>query len=266
VFDWKKKVKTLLLPYLFWGVLYQTFLWGLGIIGGAPVWETFGLRLGSLLKLEGGPVWFLCALFIATICFGFLIKNVYVSVGVSLALLCLSWFVPRMENIAEAFLRAFAGCIFMVLGFWGISIWKIKANNWLIFVAFFVHIVLMRLNPIIDMSSREYGNLFLYLLNACLGTWIILQMAMKLDGASYSNCFMIRMLKCWGRKSVIILCIHPFIIQMIRLADYKIFHNVLSGLGIFEGIIISVIVMGILTVFLPSLYIVFGWTWGMKGF
>ena len=61
----------------------------------------------------------------------------------------------------------------------------------------------------------------------------------------------IRLLEYWGKNSIKILCLHGFIIEIIRLVDYKIFGNVLVCMGRWEGVVFTRIIMIILTSSMP---------------
>ena len=49
-----------------------------------------------------------------------------------------------------------------------------------------------------------------------------------------------------GRNSLIVLCTHMFFIEVIRLLDYKLFDNVLYTLGILEGVVFGMLVVGLM--------------------
>ncbi|MEE1085704.1 MAG: acyltransferase family protein [Schaedlerella sp.] len=67
--DIKKKMRTLILPYLFWGTLYQMFLSILKIIGGAPISETICRSFVNVITVQGSSMWFLPTMFGAFIIF-----------------------------------------------------------------------------------------------------------------------------------------------------------------------------------------------------
>lgn len=71
-------------------------------------------------------------------------------------------------------------------------------------------------------------------------------------------------LKYWGENSIKILCLHSFVIQIIRLFDYKLLGNLLPRLGIFEGIVFAILVMAILTILMPVFNKFFYWSFGIQ--
>lgn len=74
----------------------------------------------------------------------------------------------------------------------------------------------------------------------------------------------IRLLEYWGKNSIKILCLHGFIIEIIRLVDYKIFGNVLVCMGRWEGVVFTSIIMIILTSSMPLINKFLWWSFGER--
>ena len=47
----------------------------------------------------------------------------------------------------------------------------------------------------------------------------------------------------YGKNTLCILCTHMYLVEIIRLLDYKLFDNILYTLGLMEGIILGGMVM-----------------------
>ena len=52
----------------------------------------------------------------------------------------------------------------------------------------------------------------------------------------------------FGKNTAIILCTHMFVVEIIRLVDYKLFENLLYNFGIFEGFLFGGIVLAVMVV------------------
>ena len=262
-FGWKEKAKSLLLPYLFWGFVFQMFLWTLEIIGGVPILETFKMRMGTFFELSSGPMWFLPCMFIATLIFFIRTNKKWIHIGVAILLLGIGMFAPEPAHIGFLY-RAFIGNFFICFGFYSYKFFRKVINNILFALIGLISLFLIFQNETVSIAARSFGNPILYIVNGCLGTWVLIQLCMKLELSKLSACKVLQILKLWGAKSVVILCTHSCIIEILRLLDYKIFNNVLPKLGIGEGFALSFMVMSIITIFMPILIRLFGWTWGFK--
>lgn len=258
----KSKGKTLVFPYFIWGTIYQLFLGGLQILGGAPIGETLKLKIFMVFSMTGSAMWFLPSMFIASILFYILKNDCRIHIGSSIVLMAAGMILPKSGPIIECFLRACIGYLFMTIGFYGYNIYKKKACNRLFLVILFVSVGFSYLNGPVDMADRIFGNPILYLLNGLLGTWIMIQLCMKIE--KYVLGVPWAFIKLWGEKSIIVLCTHGFVIQILRLLDFKIFNNILPSFGIIEGMVITIITLGSITLFMPFLVKCFGWTWGYK--
>lgn len=74
-FKLKRKILTLLLPFFIWNTVYQLFISVLSILGGAPVKTTLLSNLRVVIELQGSAMWFLPAMFMATLLFFLTIRN-----------------------------------------------------------------------------------------------------------------------------------------------------------------------------------------------
>ena len=182
---------------------------------------------------------------------------------VEILLLGIGMYAPEPAHIGFLY-RAFIGNFFICFGFYSYKIFRKVINNILFALIGLISLFLIFQNETVSIAARSFGNPILYIVNGCLGTWVLLQLCMKLELSKLSACKVLQILKLWGAKSVVILCTHSCIIEILRLLDYKIFNNVLPKLGIGEGFALSFMVMSIITIFMPILIRLFGWTWGFK--
>lgn len=166
--------------------------------------------------------------------------------------------VPECNCYLSAILRAFIGAVFIALGFYGYKFYTKEVKNWQLVCLFVISLFTILMNGLVSIASRDYNNPFLYIFNGCIGTLIVYQMAMRMRQIKTIS----GILKYWGENSIKILCLHSFVIQIIRLFDYKLLGDLLPRLGIFEGIVFTTLIMAILTLLMPVVNQFFNWSFG----
>ena len=97
-------------------------------------------------------------------------------------------------------------------------------------------------NSLVSLVSCTFGNATLYVLNSLLGTFILMQISIHLY-QTFEQSRITSGLAYIGRNSIVVLCTQSFVIEFIRLADYKLLHSVLPQLGYGEGFVFCAIVM-----------------------
>ena len=249
IFKLKSKIFTLLLPFFVWSTLYQLFISILAILGGAPAKATLLSNMKVVIQLQGNTMWFLPAMFLSTFFFLLTVRNRVLNIITSCLLFIAGIIVPEYNCYLSAILRAFIGAVFIALGFYGYKFFTKEVKNW--------QLVCLGL---VSIASRDYNNPFLYIFNGFIGTLIVYQMAMRMRQIKIIS----EILKYWGENSIKILCLHSFVIQIIRLFDYKLLGNLLPRLGIFEGIVFAILVMAILTILMPVFNKFFYWSFGIQ--
>ena len=107
----------------------------------------------------------------------------------------------------------------------------------------------------------ELEYLLVFYLNGCVGSLVLIGLSKKLVNIKFTT-VNFKLLSNWGINSIIILCLHRFIIEVIRLVDYKFLDYFFVKLNFFEGIVIAIIVMICLKIIIymipTKLYILFG--------
>lgn len=242
-FNFFKKSKSLLIPYIVWNSLYQLFLCFLNFIGGNFTFDILHSRLVNVLKFTGSALWFLPVMFLSQLIFLLTANKKLLNIILSVCLFSLGLFVPHTSQIIELFIRSFVGVGFMAIGYYGYKIYRKQTNFFIIIAILIIDGILTFSNGLVDFAYRMFGNRIIYVLTAVLGTYILLQVCMKFKG----NSIVTKILQLWGNNSIIILCLHQFIIQILRLIDGKFFNNVLMSLGLFEGFVLMGLVMLLLT-------------------
>lgn len=260
IFKLKSKIFTLLLPFFVWSTLYQLFISILAILGGAPAKATLLSNMKVVIQLQGNTMWFLPAMFLSTFFFFLTVRNRVLNIITSCLLFIAGIIVPEYNCYLSAILRAFIGAVFIALGFYGYKFFTKEVKNWQLVCLFVISLFTIFMNGLVSIASRDYNNPFLYIFNGFIGTLIVYQMAMRMRQIKIIS----EILKYWGENSIKILCLHSFVIQIIRLFDYKLLGNLLPRLGIFEGIVFAILVMAILTILMPVFNKFFYWSFGIQ--
>lgn len=261
-FDFIKKSKSLLLPFFLWNTLYQLFISVLAIIGGAPAKVTLIDHLSAVVQLGGSAMWFLPAMFISSLIFLISANNKYANITIILITALIGLLAPECNDFITAFLRSFVGLAYIAIGFYCVRFYSTKYKKPYIVALLAVSLLSAFTNGTVSIASRRFNNPVLYIINGCLNTFIIFQITMRLK----KGYFISKVLKYWGENSIKILCFHGFVIQIIRLIDYKLFNNFLPRFNAFEGFILTAIVMIILTIAIPLINKLFNWTFGIKNY
>ena len=254
-----RKVKTLLLPYAIWGALYKLFLSVFQIIGGDCVSDTLLKSGKEFIELNSGAMWFLPVMFIAFLIFLLIYKIKKGGYVVFVAIMFIGILAPQTNNpYLDTLYRAFIGSGFLAIGFYGCKIFQYRISIPALGVLFIINLFLAFINGKVDLLTRVFHNFILYVIVACLGSYLLLSFSRLLTEHIKSQKWLEK-IEYAGRSTIEILCLHMFVIETYRLLDYKIMGNILPQLGIFEGIIIAFIVYLLLVLVLPyvSRYIAF---------
>ncbi len=259
ILNFNRKVKTLLLPYVIWGALYKLFLAVFQIIGGGRVSDTLLKNGKEFIELKSGAMWFLPVMFIAFLIFLFIYKMKKVGYVIFVVIMFIGMLAPETNNpYLDALYRAFVGSGFIVIGFYGCKVFQYRMSGPALGVLFAINLFLVFINGKVDLLTRVFHNYILYVIVACVGSYLLLSFARLLTEHLGSKKW-VEKIEYAGKSSIEILCLHMFVIEVCRFLDYKIMGNILSQLGIFEGIIIALIVYLLLVLVLPysSRYIAF---------
>lgn len=261
-FRYRKKARVLLLPWIIWGGTYQLFIGCLKIIGGQSIVEQIKIYMVEFVELGFGSVWFLPALYIASAILLSIVDNKKMSSMIVVACLIIGFYMPEYSGIANTLLRSAAACGFMGIGFFGANIFMGKTSVLKIVICILIFVIFVSYNGVVAMYSRTLAHPTIFLITGVLGTYILLNFCKYLKNDKEHP--LIECLKIYGKKSIIILCMHSFLIEAIRLFDYKFFNDWLMTLGILEGILLTAAVMFILTLGMPFVEKYFGRTLGIS--
>ena len=209
----QKKTKTLLIPYLIWNTIYQIFISILNFRGGKNIWLT---NLQHIIYFNGSAMWFLPVMFIASLIFLVTIKNKYLNIilGITLAIVGIN--MPECSYMLEVVFRAFVGVIFIEIGYYFYDMYINNFSKIILVIVIGLDILGVQKNGLVNLSDRLFNNPYIYIWTACLGTYIIYKLSIYLDKRN------IRLLEYWGKNSIKILCLHGFIIEIIRLVLHPV--------------------------------------------
>ena len=225
------KLKVLLIPYLFFGLLFEF----IGLFNNKDRWEAF-LWPNDLLIPYGGALWFLPAIF-----FSYIISYLFISFSKNrIPVLLLLFFVSGVigtglsYKLPLSFDSGIIGVSFMLLGY----LLKIKGVPTLkglnLSIAFFISILLIFYNGEINMRLNHYSFVPLFYLNALFTTviyWNLATLITSLRLSILSFSFEV------GKYSLLYVCLNEIIIVFMR------YINVLSWGGKFISKIIETIII-----------------------
>lgn len=187
-----KRVRSLIVPYLIAGfVSYALWLglrwYAVGTVLFVP-WDAalFQIFLGTSLVFNG-PLWFLPAFFIATVVFEgckkmLVTDNTPKSLLTAALLAFLSFVVnPTHSHVIFSFDLSLLLASFMIMGVQlrGVRWEKVERSTWVEIAIGFV--ILSLYNGTIDMFGRQFGNPWLYLLSAHIGSGLIIRVAQFIE-------------------------------------------------------------------------------------
>ena len=249
VFRLRSKAKTLLIPWLFWGSCYLLFIRILRIIGGESLRDVFACSLRSIFMLNAGAVGFLPALFLSTWLFLATLPRPKLNWAVTIICLLFGLFGAGGEGLVNKVLRAMLACGFLGVGFYGKALIREKRYSPAVLVILSVAFVLLaRLNGLVIMYNRTLQFPPLFLLNGILGSLLLIQFCQRiavLPGKAVDA------LAVLGQKSMVILCVHQMLLEVIWLADHKLTGGMIRQAGLWEGLALTAIVITLIACCFP---------------
>lgn len=236
----KKRAKQILVPYFLWSFLLFLFWFFIGSkFGDSVVLNYSSLKhfLGIFLA-QGGheymswgvPMWFLPAIFLTFLCFGFIrkLKNVNHQIFVCIALISVGFLIPRVFkvhiiwSIDVALVALFFYATSFYLKQFIINTSTVKYENLILFLLLIVHVLCsLFLIVKVDMYRSIYSNEFLFLLNSSVAIFFWLLIFKKIKK--------IKLLSFFGKNTIPVLALHLRMLTII-----KLFLLVFLGLKVFN--------------------------------
>lgn len=208
----------------------------------------------------GSVMWFLPVMFISVCLFLILEKKQKLNFFVSVISIILGLVYPVTNSlIVDILLKALIGYGFITIGYWMSGSFSEKFDWKIILCLIPVHLILTFSNGTVSLAGRQFNNCFIYLSESVMGTFILYQIAMRIP----EKCMVYRLLAKFGYYSVVVLCTHQLIIDILRIFDYKM-GELLPRLGIAEGIVLTTCVMTVIGIGIPAIIKFFGWSFGLN--
>lgn len=256
------KVRTILIPYVVWGAIFQMFLLVLNLFGGNAIKGQFHDRVCIYIELASGAMWFLPVMFSANLVFAFMCwkKSKIICIFVGISFFIVAVFLPKSYPLVETFIRAGVGYLFLCIGYFWKKYFTVESHRWMVCAFLVLDVLMVYFNGTVSLAIRSFNNPITYIATSVLGSWVLFQICHWIDR---NKKLRTGLLEKWGRYSIVILCTHQCIIEVIRILDYKFLGRMITNSGGLEGIIITIIIMVLITIFMPLLLKVFGWSWGI---
>ena len=233
----KKKVRSLIVPYIFWGC-FNLLVYG--ILNGTFYKEAFIHLIWNNTDglMAVGAVWFLTALFWASMgyhCLQKLIKNKLFQSVIICFIFCFGVYFRKFFSFSLPWAMEQA-CV--AIGFIHLGkctkereilqeniISKLLNMRWYIMaVASLIDVLLIFLNGYVNMRICEYSNIVLFALSATLSIYLLINLS-KLVCQFSSSCNFLKKIKQWlasvGKNSISYLCLNQIIIcSLVKLLPF----------------------------------------------
>lgn len=237
-----RKIKTLLIPYIFFGVFHYIF-WEIFIdkFNGnfTPLKTLFWINTDNNMPIAGS-LWFLTALFFVDFIYLFMekvIKNKIIIIILVYLLFCLGIFETKILNFRLPFAidSAFVGLGLFYMG----QIVRKNQNKKLVFfilnlkvplvilISLIVYLSIM-FNHYVNMRTGTYSFIPFFLINSVMASCMLINISKFIENKFKSSIFLY--LKKYfiyiGKKSMIFLCLNQIVIlcvkYIIRIPNYYI--------------------------------------------
>ncbi len=239
-----KMAQKLLIPYVVFETLFCVYL-ALFNKEGAFL-QVFLDRIRWTFSLEGNnATWFLACMFVAETIFFIVLKYVKktivcVCVFTVIAVIGVIMPLPFLPVVLQ---RTMVYIGYLAIGYFGRPFLSKKSpiSFLLIAVAVFSGLVLFDQYVHIPVVTP-----ILSVIAAVIGSYCLIRISARLQRFHVADVF-----EFYGKDTLIVLCCHIFAIEAVRLLDHKVLGNSLAGLGIFEGFVLTAIVLMVMYPLIP---------------
>ena len=228
--------QSLLIPYFIYSILLTCFIQFLKTRGGAGFISGVIDSLKYVFILYGNsPMWFLACLFLAELFLVFLhrLPNT-IRYGLALLGFVIGVWLPHDPLLTDLLCRVLRAVFFLTIGELLSSV-NLEKYKLLSIPMLVVHIFLSQWKGSV-VKFEDSG--IIYIICALMGSVSVILFFsgfVKKRNPKWLNYF--------GKNTLTILCTHPFLVEIIRLVDYKLLRSSISSLGLFEGIVITVMIL-----------------------
>jgi acyltransferase len=225
-----KKTRSLLIPYLTFGIV--SFILWLQLRWYAPesaLFDSWTSQLQNFVTGKGltfnGPLWFLPAFFISSSLLLILKKylvtlHACILTGISLLFVYLGVLInPDRTQFIFSYDLAFIFLGFSIFGMVSGKVNKYMTGKKMIFPLTIIYILSCMGNGTIDILQRTYHHWFLFWVSGTVGSFLIIQLSEYIATTKF---FLMKILSHVGRASLVILCTHWPIMQMMTYLVWSI--------------------------------------------
>lgn len=234
----------MLIPYFVFEILFAVYLCISRYLAEGLTIDFVIKKLLVIISFSGlHTTWFLPCLLLTEIIFSISIragKQCCVSVMISSMLIGL--LISESSGYSVVFFRSLIACGFFAIGFTANQWWMHEQYPAIVVLSVIIYGFSAVRNGLVSIADCSYGNTGLFILNALLGSFILLQLSIWLHRDSKQT-RIISGLEYIGRNSMIVLCTQSFVIEAVRLVDHKLFHSILPQLGYWEGLVFCIIIV-----------------------
>lgn len=222
-----KKAKRLVYPFFITNIIVITFLYYFIKFHNSPIKNWIGIIYGNSAPLNppniftnivNVPSWYLLSLFCSFIIL-YIIAYSFEKYGLlySIFLCCfftlIGFTISKFVFLPWGLDIAFVSMIFMFSGYLAnkyVFMPKIQIKNYIFIILIFF--IVIEINGRVDMNTRLYKNLLLFIIGGLLGTYLTIDLSKRINR---KESFLFRSLTYLGKNSIIILLYHavtPWII------------------------------------------------------
>lgn len=238
-FSLPSTARKLLVPYFVFDALFALFMLVLGRANNL-VSSFLNVLIHQVLPLLGRTVtWYLpCYLMVLCIFIPVVWKGKKLfSMLLFASIYLIALLIPAPSGISQLW-RSLIGTGFFAVGYYAKHLFFTKCKLSQLVIAGLFYLWLSQYNGRVGLAGLQFSNPFLYTTNGLLGSWILIQICMRMQVNRWTS-WIVSM----GKNTVIVLCTHMFAVEIIRVLDYKLSGDVLRKIGIMEGIVLGGIVV-----------------------
>lgn len=241
----KKRISRLLVPYFWFELAYAVLLSSIAFLAHEnPINRFMGCIKPTVMLIGKTVTWYLPCLFLAEIIFGVLLKLRTRTVCWIIIMVCfVVGLLSPIDGVLIVLWRSLVGMGFIGIGYLYAGFFMKETRDISLVIVAVVFSVSGMFNVFVSMVDSRYGNYLLYIISSITGSFLLIQLSLKLNKGLSADNHLRYFIEYYGRNTIIILGTHMLIIEIIRLADNLLFHNLLFSLGLVESIILGGIVL-----------------------
>lgn len=233
-----RRIKQLGVPYVFWCVVLMVFYNLLSVLAGNGI--NIMKYAYKIITLQGvDSLWFIPCFFFAEILVMKIITAPRLMCAVFFVVLIISGIVFCNMKLStnwlmDLLIKILVCSIFYYFGYW-IENKKIIENIPL-FISVLMIIIeyfLAQKNGSVGIGGLEFNNFILFFVNAFISSVAILSIFYRYERSERIE---MKILNYFGRNSIVILCTNNILIEIARLADYKLTGNILLKSGLIGSV------------------------------